>query len=348
MEEDRRKGEGPPRGTGNEAEGAQVERKMSVIEKKEEVEVEETVGLFTERKKKRPQWKIKIDKALDNFIIVIFMTLVTIYALFFDDLRVIYFPKVNDDYFFGVTLFGMICFAIEIFFASIAKDDYFNGFFFWLDLVSTISMIPDCGWIWDPLIGGGGSDVTDLSKTSRTARVTRVIRVIRLIRLIRIVKLYKQAKLAQKKAEDRRLANMKKKQPMHHHVHARRPTVLIEAEERQKIQWAQESETQRIHPLELQKEDSFDREAREADEKLAKPKEERERAAKEAAKKEEDEEEEDVEIPIESKIGRTLSERTTKTVVMLVLGMLFTMPFLQLETYVTTDTSFAMGLRLLQ
>ena len=124
------------------------------------------------------------------------MTIITIYALFFDDIRIIYFPRSQDDYFFGITLFGMICFAIEIFFASIAKEQYFNGFFFWLDLVSTLSMIPDCGWIWDPMIGligggGGSSDVADLSKTSRPARVTRVIRVIRLIRLIRIVKLYK-------------------------------------------------------------------------------------------------------------------------------------------------------------
>ncbi len=163
------------------------------------------------------------------------MTIITIYALFFDDIRMIYFPRSKDDYFFGVTLFGMVCFALEIFFASISKEDYFNGFFFWLDFVSTISMIPDCGWIWDPIIGGGGSDVTDLSKTSRTARVTRVIRVIRLIRLIRIVKLYKQAKLAQRKAEERKQANIKRKQPMHQ-VHARRPTVLIEAEERKKLE----------------------------------------------------------------------------------------------------------------
>ena len=85
----------------------------------------------------------------------------------------------------------MIVFAVEIFFAAIAKEDYFNGFFFWLDFVSTISMIPDCGWIWDPLMGGGTTNATDLAKTSRAGRVTRVIRVIRLIRLIRIVKLYK-------------------------------------------------------------------------------------------------------------------------------------------------------------
>ncbi len=119
------------------------------------------------------------------------MTLVTFYALFFDDIRIVAFDKSKDDWFFGLTLFGMIAFAVEIFFASIAKEDYFPNFFFWLDLVSTLSMIPDCGWIWDPITGGGSTNATDLTGTARAGRVTRVIRVIRLIRLIRIVKLYK-------------------------------------------------------------------------------------------------------------------------------------------------------------
>jgi len=130
-------------------------------------------------------------------VVVIFMTLVTVYALFFDDIRIVFFSKENDDYFFGLTLFGMICFAVEIILASISKEDYFLTFFFWLDLVSTLSMIPDCGWIWDPITGGGSTSATDLTGTARAGRVTRVIRVIRLIKLIRIVKLYKQAKMAQ-------------------------------------------------------------------------------------------------------------------------------------------------------
>jgi len=142
-----------------------------------------------------------IEKILDHYAVIIFMTMITVYALFFDDLRIIIFPKSYDDLFYGITLIGMICFILEISFASYAKEDYLWSFFFWLDIVSTVSMIPDCGWIWDPIIGGGEDDITSdegggdnaaqLAKTSRASRVTRVIRVIRLIRLIRIVKLYK-------------------------------------------------------------------------------------------------------------------------------------------------------------
>jgi hypothetical protein len=141
--------------------------------------------------------KVKIAKIIDNYATVIFMTLMTVYALFFDDFRIIYFSKTADDVFFGITLLGIVSFSLEIIFASYAKPDYIYSFFFWLDIVSTVSMIPDCGWIWNFIIGvdegGGGQEALSLAKASRSGRVTRIIRVIRLIRLIRIVKLYKQS-----------------------------------------------------------------------------------------------------------------------------------------------------------
>lgn len=149
------------------------------------------------------------------------MTVVTIYALFFDDIRLIAFAKSKDDISYGFTLGSMIMFFCEIIMNTYALPKYFNSFFFWLDLVSTLSMIPDCGWIWNAMIdntsgdgGGGGDSAADLAKNSRAGRITRVIRIIRLIRLIRIVKLYKQQQIAKVKAfqysniKHRKLAKM--------------------------------------------------------------------------------------------------------------------------------------------
>jgi hypothetical protein len=146
---------------------------------------------------------------LDHTAVVVYMTMITVYALYFDDLRILLLPKTVDDIFNGITLIVMISFTLEIVLASYAKPDYRFSFFFWLDIVSTVSMIPDVGWIWEAIIdssgelddspvdGAAGNDsAADLAKTSRAGRVTRVIRVLRLIRLIRIVKLYKQKQLA--------------------------------------------------------------------------------------------------------------------------------------------------------
>lgn len=41
----------------------------------------------------RPKWKIRMEKFLENFVVVGFMSLVTAYTLFFDDIRSAAFEK---------------------------------------------------------------------------------------------------------------------------------------------------------------------------------------------------------------------------------------------------------------
>jgi hypothetical protein len=81
------------------------------------------------------------------------MALVTVYALFGDDIRLAIFTKPADNYFFTLTSISMLLFIFEIVLSSIALDGYFNSFYFWLDVISTVSLITDIGWVWDPLIG---------------------------------------------------------------------------------------------------------------------------------------------------------------------------------------------------
>lgn len=42
-------------------------------------------------------------------------------------------------------------FTIEIILSIICKKGYFNSFFFWLDLISTITLILDLTWVSDKL-----------------------------------------------------------------------------------------------------------------------------------------------------------------------------------------------------
>ena len=104
----------------------------------------------------------------------------------------------------------MLFFTLEIVLSSIAIDNYFLSFFFWLDVVGTLSLVGDIGWIVDN-ITNAQENTTDLAKTSRAARVTRIIRVVRLVRLVRIVKLYKQAKTVQKKNEEKQQQELESK-----------------------------------------------------------------------------------------------------------------------------------------
>ena len=92
-------------------------------------------------------------------------------------------------------------FTLEIILNSVVDDDFKYSFFFWLDIIATLSLIPDIDWISSPLAELLGSDT--ISETvdvlpgklviyNETAKqMTKVIKSLRLIRMIRIIKLYK-------------------------------------------------------------------------------------------------------------------------------------------------------------
>lgn len=86
------------------------------------------------------------------------MTIVTAYSLFFDDLRVLTMPKSVDETFYVVTFVGMMLFTAEIVLRTYAQDDYVYSFFFWLDIISTITMITDIPWIWNLIIDDGNTN----------------------------------------------------------------------------------------------------------------------------------------------------------------------------------------------
>lgn len=137
---------------------------------------------------------------LDNWIFTTWMTLLTIYALFGDDIRLLATDKSSDPVFFSLSIVCLFFFLIEVILGSLVKENYFLGFFFYLDVVATLSLIPDIGWLWDPIVGNedSGNDAAQASQIARAGRASRagtragrVIRILRVIRLIRIVKLYK-------------------------------------------------------------------------------------------------------------------------------------------------------------
>mmetsp|Transcript_3670 Transcript_3670/g.4918 ORF Transcript_3670/g.4918 Transcript_3670/m.4918 type:complete len:841 (+) Transcript_3670:546-3068(+) len=160
-----------------------------------------------------PAWQKSMIWCVDGIPGTIFMTLVTIWALFGDDVRLITTYKEADDGFTVVTILCLIFFAVELSFASLAKAEYFLGFYFWLDLIATLSLLFDIPVIFEALTGvketdstadigvtssdAGSSnavkDTSTLARAGRTSRAgTRAGRIVRLVRLIRILKLYKQ------------------------------------------------------------------------------------------------------------------------------------------------------------
>ena len=166
---------------------------------------------------KRPLWKKKISKFLDSTPVLIIMSIFTVYCLFMSDIQAACI-RIEFDFTSNVIQCVLLAiFSIEWILNIIAKKDYIWSFFFWLDLISTISLIQDIDWIMNPLLGYSSNRANAnrssvqaakaVSKVSSASRATRVLRVIRIVRLIRMVKLYKSIYIAKQNQENKEKEN---------------------------------------------------------------------------------------------------------------------------------------------
>eukprot|EP00241_Pyramimonas_parkeae_P000821 CAMPEP_0114273940 /NCGR_PEP_ID=MMETSP0058-20121206/29452_1 /TAXON_ID=36894 /ORGANISM="Pyramimonas parkeae, CCMP726" /LENGTH=978 /DNA_ID=CAMNT_0001393603 /DNA_START=127 /DNA_END=3064 /DNA_ORIENTATION=+ len=168
-------------------------------------------SIFGEEVDTRPQFLRDLELWLDKPTCTAFMAVVTIWALFGDDVRLLT-PYVNEDEAYTViAILCLIFFSIEIVLASISKPEYLLGFYFWLDLVATMSLVFDIPEAYTAITGDeqldsskeepGNSGSVDAQKVDQSAAMARAGRtgragskagrIVRLVRLIRIVKLYK-------------------------------------------------------------------------------------------------------------------------------------------------------------
>lgn len=135
-------------------------------------------------------------------------TALTVYALFGDDFRLLFTPKAADPIFDVITIISMAIFALEIIICGIGQVGYLGGFFFWLDLVSTMTLVLDITVLAEYLFGdalsastvtsswggdaaGGSTEPARAARMSRVgAKAGRVVRLIRIVRLVRFLKVF--------------------------------------------------------------------------------------------------------------------------------------------------------------
>ncbi|EEH58528.1 uncharacterized protein MICPUCDRAFT_38834 [Micromonas pusilla CCMP1545] len=172
-----------------------------------------------------PAWKQRILRFLDGTRCTLFMTLVTLWALFGDDVRLMAFHAGDDPMFVGLVYVCLALFSAEMCLMCLAKRGYVGTFYFWLDLIATLSLLMDvpefmalidmapCAIESDAwahgLRGhdeGGGTEATADSAVARAGRAsragTRAGRIVRLVRLVRIVKLYKTWQTRRRNSKD--------------------------------------------------------------------------------------------------------------------------------------------------
>jgi hypothetical protein len=161
---------------------------------------------------------------LDNTFVTAVMTSFTIYALYGDDFRQLAFDASADVVFMVMSSIAFFLFSLEIVLSCWAKPGYLpnpcadmskeklqcpgclnllmiGSFYFWLDVVATVSLITEIDWILDTsnsqtaLESDSGLQSARAGRASRAgARAGRIMRIFRMIRLVRLARLYKYIK----------------------------------------------------------------------------------------------------------------------------------------------------------
>lgn len=129
------------------------------------------------------------------------MMALTVFILFSDELRLLYFPPEADTTYQVLTTIAFMLFLAEIISYSWIKSDFSEGFwkvkgymfsfFFWLDLMALLSLVLELAWLVDLLhLPDLSSDPISRGDRSNIIHV-KFGRVLRMARLVRLVKLYK-------------------------------------------------------------------------------------------------------------------------------------------------------------
>ena len=138
-------------------------------------------------------------KFIQHSYVTIFISLITLIVLYVDDIRIIFLDMSFDFYVDIFLVFCMLVFITEIIIQSYSLKDYLWSFFFWLDMLSILSMPLELYFVIQ-FISGNSEDAllqTDdasvvASLGGRASRIgTKVGRYIKLIKIVKIGKFVK-------------------------------------------------------------------------------------------------------------------------------------------------------------
>jgi len=137
------------------------------------------------------------DKFLDGKLWTVLSVVCTITSLLAYDFTIAFLPKSVDMSTDIILLIVFAFFFVELIVASLVRRGYFLSFWFWLDFIAMISMIPDLALLLS-LFGAGDGEInvantqaSKAGKSGRSAVALKAIRMIRFSRLLRVLRVFK-------------------------------------------------------------------------------------------------------------------------------------------------------------
>ena len=155
-----------------------------------------------------------IGRLLRSWPWTVLISVLTFYTLFSDDIKVLLFRPASIFYFDLMIYVAAGIFTLEIILGVFANRDYLFSFYFFLDILSTLTMLLDLSVVARLLTGPFGK-LNNLFRSAKTARLGaragRLTRVLRVVGVLRLSKVFKEAEKVRQNKIDKFDKQLKKK-----------------------------------------------------------------------------------------------------------------------------------------
>ena len=143
-------------------------------------------------KKAAKSLRKRVFAVMDSVPMQLFLAILLLLSLFLPDSWILSNASSDsDEILFSILMVVFVLFIFETVILSLVQDDYFLGFFFWMDTLGTLSIILDIGWIADAFMPEDSS-ATQKGSLLRAARAAKLgARYGRLMRLMKVMRFLK-------------------------------------------------------------------------------------------------------------------------------------------------------------
>ena len=136
----------------------------------------------TKRERVLEQLRARCLTVCESSKFMTFMTVLTLYALFGDDAKLCLADSTADDAFVVAAIMCIVFFGVEIVLQCFAYAWYFRGFYFWVDLASTLSILTEIPAVMAEvaiLVGGSGGESAEMLKAGKVVEQCPFSRLVR-------------------------------------------------------------------------------------------------------------------------------------------------------------------------
>ena len=126
--------------------------------------------------------QIRISAYLESFNVTIFFGILTLIALYLADIQRIFTDVKADLGFSIIYLVIFVFFLVEWILLTYSTPDYLLSYFFWLDLLSSLTILLDLHWI--NISGNNGNDSEFDTQSPRVLKLLRLLRLTKLTKTI--------------------------------------------------------------------------------------------------------------------------------------------------------------------